>query len=73
MITTVFVRRFVTDYARNPVNLLLLVLVPAVFVVAAAGSLADAAALLGGRGGPAVETNTAGWGTARRSRRCTSG
>jgi ABC-2 family transporter protein len=61
MSTVLFVRRFAADYARNPVNLLLLALVPAVFVVVAAGSLADAARLLGGRGGLAVETNTAGW------------
>lgn len=52
-------RRFLADYARNPVNILMLVLVPAVFVIAAAGSLADAAKLLGGPGGAA--TATAGW------------
>ena len=34
------VRRFLADYARNPVNLLMLVLVPVAFVAAAAGSLA---------------------------------
>jgi hypothetical protein len=56
-----FTGRFFADYRRNPVNLLLLVLVPVVFVVVAAGSLADTAELLGGPGGPAVETNTAGW------------
>jgi ABC-2 family transporter protein len=62
MTTALFVRRFLADYARNPVNLLVLVLVPLVFVVVAAGSLADAAQLLGGAGGgPAVETTTAGW------------
>ncbi|HZY28424.1 MAG TPA: ABC transporter permease [Jiangellaceae bacterium] len=62
MTTVMFVRRFLTDYARNPVNLLVLVLVPLVFVVVAAGALADAARLLGGAGGgPAVETTTAGW------------
>jgi len=60
--TVLFVRRFLADYARNPVNLLVLVLVPVVFVVVAAGSMADAARLLGGAGGgPAVETATAGW------------
>jgi len=59
---TLLERRFVGDYARNPVNLLLLVLVPVVFVVAAAGSMADAAALLGGsEAGAAVSTVTAGW------------
>jgi hypothetical protein len=57
-----FVRLFLTDYARNPVNLLVLVLVPLVFVVVAAGSLADAAELLaGGSEAPAVETAAAGW------------
>jgi len=55
-----FVRRFLADYGRNPVNLLVLVLVPVVFVVAAAGPMADAAKLLGGIG-PSVETATAGW------------
>jgi len=62
MTTVMFVRRFLADYARNPVNLLVLVLVPLVFVVVAAGALADTARLLGGAGGgPAVETTTAGW------------
>jgi hypothetical protein len=61
MTTMVFVRRFLTDYLRNPVNLLLLAVVPVVFVVVAADAMADAAKLLGGAGGPAVETATAGW------------
>lgn len=63
MSTVVFVRRFLTDYARNPVNILLLALVPFIFVVVVAGSLADAAKLLGGTP-PAVETATAGWAAA---------
>ncbi len=56
-------RRFAADYARNPVNLLVLVLVPVVFVGVAAGSLAEIAKLLGGSagGGGAVQTVTAGW------------
>ena len=62
--TLAFVRRFLADYARNPVNLLLLVVVPTVFVVVVAGSMADAAKLLGGVGGPAVETAAAGWAAA---------
>ena len=33
MTSIVFVRRFLADYARNPVNLLLLLVVPTVFVV----------------------------------------
>lgn len=64
MTTVVFVRRFLSEYARNPVNLLLLVVVPTVFVAVVAGSMADAAKLLGGAGGPAVETATAGWAAA---------
>ncbi|GAA3857473.1 ABC transporter permease [Amycolatopsis tucumanensis] len=56
-----FVRRFIADYARNPVNLIVLVLVPVVFVLAAAGSIADAARVLGGGTAPAVQTATAGW------------
>ena len=63
MTTLVFVRRFLTDYARNPVNLLLLAVVPAVFVVVVAGSLADFAKLLGGTGST-VETVTAAWAAA---------
>jgi ABC-2 family transporter protein len=61
MTPVLFVRRFLADYARNPVNLLMLVVVPTVFVIAVAGSLAEVAGLLGGPRGPAVETATAGW------------
>jgi hypothetical protein len=64
MTTVVFVRRFLADYARNPVNLLLLAVVPVVFVVVVAGTMADAGFLLGGPGGPAVQTATAGWAAA---------
>src|SRR6516162_5927755 len=60
------VRRFLADYARNPVNLLILVLVPVAFVAAAAGSLAQIAMLLSGTTAPgaAVQTVTAGWAAA---------
>ena len=61
MSSGLLVRRFLTDYARNPVNVLMLVVVPAIFVIAAAGSLAESAKLLGGPGGSAVATATAGW------------
>ncbi|HEX6074811.1 MAG TPA: ABC transporter permease [Micromonosporaceae bacterium] len=62
MTTALLVRRFLADYARTPVNLLMLVLIPVVFVLVAAAPLADAAKLLGGAGGgPPVETATAGW------------
>ena len=58
-------RRFLADYARTGTNLLLLVLVPVTFVIVAAPTLADAAKVLGGaRGGPGVETVTAGWAAA---------
>src|SRR6266545_4932275 len=57
-----FVRRFLADYVRNPVNLFLLVVVPTVFVVVAAGRLADLARLLGSAGAvSSVGTATAGW------------
>ena len=59
---TVLVRRFLADYARTPTNLLLLAVVPVVFVILAAGTLSDAARLLGGAGGgSAIATVTAGW------------
>lgn len=64
MTTLTLVRRFLADYARNPVNLLLLAVVPIVFVVVVAGSMADAAKLLAGPGGAAVETASAGWAAA---------
>lgn len=54
--------RFLAEYGRNTPNLLLLVLVPATFVLSAAPALADAAKLLGGAaGGSGIETVTAGW------------
>ncbi len=59
--TLLLTRSFIADYVRNPVNLIVLVLVPLVFVVIAARSLADAMELLGGKIGPALETTTAGW------------
>ncbi|MFI7061739.1 ABC transporter permease [Kribbella sp. NPDC050124] len=61
--TSVLARRFLAEYARNPVNLLVLALIPVVFVVAAAGAMADAARLLGGSGAD-VPTATAGWAAA---------
>ncbi|MCX4584079.1 ABC transporter permease [Streptomyces sp. NBC_01481] len=61
MTTLTFARRFLIESARTPVNLLVLVLVPVVFVVVAAKPLTDTAELLGGPGGPAVQTATAGW------------
>ena len=59
--TLLLTRSFVTDYVRNPVNLLMLVLVPLVFVLVAAGSIADAMELLRGRPGLSTQTATVGW------------
>lgn len=59
-----FTHRFLADYARNPVNLLMLVVVPVVFVVVAAGSLADEARLIAGTSGSGVQTASAGWAAA---------
>lgn len=56
----ILARGFLRDYARNSTNLIVLVLVPVVFVLVAADSLADAARLLGGDG-TALEQATAGW------------
>jgi hypothetical protein len=52
------------EYARNPVNLFLLAIVPVVFVAVVAPALADAGTLVGGTGGPSVETASAGWSAA---------
>lgn len=64
MTTLVLVRRFLTDYVRNPVNLLLLAVIPTVFVVVVGGSLSDFAVLLAGATGSSVQTATAGWAAA---------
>jgi hypothetical protein len=60
------VRRFLADYARNPVNLLMLVLVPVAFVAGAAGSLTQLAKLVSGTVAPgaALPAVTAGWAAA---------
>lgn len=58
------VRRFWVDYARNGVNVVVLVLVPAAFVLTAAPALARAATVIGGPGGNAVRVVTAGWSAA---------
>jgi hypothetical protein len=59
-------RRFLADYARNPVNLAMLVLVPAAFVAGAAGSMAQLAKLISGTAAPGatVQVVTAGWAAA---------
>lgn len=65
MTIALLVRRFLDDYARNRTNLFFLALVPFVFVVVAADSMARAARLFGGATSQgAVETVTAGWSAA---------
>jgi hypothetical protein len=58
-------RRSVLDYARRPLNLVLLVAVPVIFVTLSAGALADFADILGGLADlGTVEAATAGWAAA---------
>lgn len=65
MTTALLVRRFLDDYIRNRTNLLFLALVPTVFVVVAADSMAEAAQLFGGAASPgSIGTVTAGWSAA---------
>jgi hypothetical protein len=57
--------RFLVDYARRPLNLVLLAVVPLVFVTLSAGAIADFAQLLGGSAGSGqLEAATAGWAAA---------
>jgi hypothetical protein len=57
--------RNLIEYARRPLNLLLLVVVPVVFVALSAGALADFAQILGGNATfGQLETATAGWAAA---------
>ena len=58
-------RRAVADYARRPLNLVLLVAVPVVLVFVWGGTLADFSKLLGGTGDRRqIEAATAGWAAA---------
>ena len=58
-------RRALADYARRPLNLVLLVVVPVVLVFVWGGTLADFSALLGGTAEPVrLEAATAGWAAA---------
>jgi hypothetical protein len=53
------------EYGRRPLNVLLLVVVPVVFVTLSAGALADFADILGGEADlGSVEAATAGWAAA---------
>ncbi len=61
MTTALFARRFLTEAARNPVNVMMLVLVPVVFVVVAAAAMQDAARALDYREAPTAHLATVGW------------
>jgi hypothetical protein len=64
-VSALLARRYFAEYARNPLNLILLLVVPVVFVALSAGALAEFADLLGGSGGTeALEANTAGFAAA---------
>ena len=57
--------RYLIDYARRPLNLVLLAVVPLVFVTLSAGALADFAQILGGDASAGrLEAATAGWAAA---------
>ncbi|HEX6206789.1 MAG TPA: ABC transporter permease [Actinomycetota bacterium] len=63
--TATLTHRYLAEYARRPINLILLVVVPVVFVALSAGVVADFAKLLGADGeGAALESVTAGWAAA---------
>lgn len=58
-------RRWIVEYGRRPLNVVLLVVVPVVFVTLSAGALADFADILGGDANlGSVEAATAGWAAA---------
>ncbi len=58
-------RRWVAEYARRPLNVVLLIVVPVVFVTLSAGAFADFADILGGDAALGeVEAATAGWAAA---------
>ena len=63
--TATLTLRGLQEYARRPLNLVLLVVVPVIFVTLTAGALADFSAALGGGGARgAIEAASAGWAAA---------
>ena len=63
--TALLTRRYLNEYARRPLNLVLLAVVPVVFVALSAGALADFARILGGEASfGQLEAATAGWAAA---------
>lgn len=63
--TLLFTGSWLTEYRRRPLNVVLLVAVPVIFVTLSAGALADFADILGGAADVGeVEAATAGWAAA---------
>ena len=57
--------RYLTEYSRRPLNLVLLAVVPVIFVALSACAIADFARILGGEAGLGqLEAATAGWAAA---------
>jgi len=64
-VTTQLTGQFLKEYARRPINLVLLVLVPLIFVILTAGTIADFSEALGFAGDPGtLVAPTAGWAAA---------
>ena len=65
IVPTHLTRLYLAEYSRRPVNLALLVLVPLIFVVLAAGQISDFAKIVGATADPAqLAAPTAGWAAA---------
>jgi len=65
MTTVMLTRRYLSEYARRPINLALLVIVPLIFVTLAAGALADFARIVGGaEDAGKLAAPSAGWAAA---------
>lgn len=63
--TVLLTWRYLVEYARRPMNVVLLGVVPLVFVTLAAGTIADFARILGGQASLGqLEATTAGWASA---------
>ena len=65
MATALLTRRFISEYTRRPLNVVLLVVVPLVFVFLSAGAISDFASVVGFVDDPdSLAGPTAGWAAA---------
>lgn len=63
--TVLLTRKYLSEYGRRPINVVLIVAVPLIFVTLAAGAIADFAAVVGGVGDTGqLAAPTAGWAAA---------